>query len=77
MATLALVVLIVFIIPPPVIIILLTTGYWKVDPQYISTLTNGLRPQCLWWWAFELARRVLLVGTYVFVPHWTTKQVDN
>ena len=77
MAVLAVLVLVVVIIPPPIIIILLTRGYWKVDPQYVNTLTNGLRPRYLWWWAFDLGRRVLLLATFVFIPEWKTKQVRN
>lgn len=77
MAVLALLVLLVLIIPPPIIIVLLTKGIWKVDPQYVSTLTNGLRPRCQWWWAFDLGRRVLLVGIEVFIPNQQIKQVGT
>lgn len=63
------------VLPPPIIIVLLTKGYWKVDPQYLSTLTAGLRTHCSWWWAVDFARRILIVGTFVFIPCWKTKQV--
>lgn len=75
MAVIAFLVLVTLVIPPPVIIILLTKGYWKVDPQYLSTLTEGLRAHCPWWWAVDFARRILIVGTFVFIPDWKTKQV--
>lgn len=68
-------VLIFLVIPPPIIIILLTRGVWRVDPQYIGTLTIGLRRGCFWWWAVDLGRRVLVVVTYVFIPNWNAKQV--
>ena len=75
MAIVAFLVLLALVIPLPVIVILLTKGYWKVDPQYVNTLTNGLRPQCSWWWSVDMLRRVLLMATYAFIPHWYTKQV--
>lgn len=75
MAIVAFLVLLALVIPLPVIVILLTIGYWKVDPQYVNTLTNGLRPQCSWWWSVDMLRRVLLMATYAFIPHWYTKQV--
>lgn len=68
-------VLLLLVIPLPIIVLVLTKGYWKVDPQYVSTLTNGLRPQCSWWWSVDMLRRVLLMATYTFIPHWYTKQV--
>jgi len=74
MAVLAFI-LLVFVILLPIIILLITTGRWKVDPQYRDTLTDGLRPQCLWWWSTDLLRRVLLMATYAFIPEWYTKQV--
>ena len=75
MTFLALFVLLVLVVPLPIIVILLTRGYWKVDPQYVSTLTNGLRQRCSWWWSVDMLRRVLLMATYAFIPHWYTKQV--
>ena len=75
MAVVALVVLVTLIIPPPIIVFLLTNHYWRVDPQYINTLTNGLRQSCCWWWSVDLCRRVLLAATYAFVVDWRTKQV--
>ena len=75
MTILATLVLAFVIIPPPIIVILLTRGYWRVDPQYVSTLTSGLRQRCLWWWAVDLGRRGLLLATFVFIPDWQTKQV--
>ena len=71
----AIVVLVLLVIPPPIVVLLLTNGYWRVDPQYVSTLTNSLRPERAWWWAVDLGRRVLLVGTYAFFPNWQTKKV--
>ena len=76
MVILASLVLLVFVIPPPVIIVMLTTGIWKVDSQYVSTLTNGLTRDCLWWWTVDLGRRVLIVATFVFVPDVLSKQVS-
>ena len=73
----AIVVFVLLVIPPPIVVLLLTNGYWRVDPQYVSTLTNSLRPERAWWWAVDLSRRVLLVGTYAFVPNWQTKKVRN
>ena len=75
MAVLAFAVLFGLVIPLPVIVLVLTKGYWKVDPQYVNTLINGLRPQCQWWWSVDLCRRLLLLVTYSFIPHWYTKQV--
>jgi hypothetical protein len=77
MAVIALLVLVTLVIPPPLVILLLVKGYWKVDPQYLSTLTEGLRAHCLWWWAVDFGRRILIVGTYVFIPNWKTKQVTE
>ncbi|XP_032221183.1 uncharacterized protein LOC116603702 [Nematostella vectensis] len=71
----ALLVLTFLVIPLPIVIVLLTRGYWKVDPQYFSTLTEGLQSHCLWWWAVDLGRRILIVGVYVFVPRWNVKQL--
>lgn len=76
MVILASLVLLVFVIPPPVIVVVLTTGLWKMDTQYVSTLTNGLSGGCLWWWSVDLGRRVLIVATFVFVPDMLTKQVS-
>ena len=76
MAVLAFI-LLVFVILLPIIILLITTGRWKVDPQYRDTLTDGLRPQCLWWWSTDLLRRVLLMATYAFIADWYTKQVSR
>ncbi|KAK3755304.1 hypothetical protein QZH41_014610, partial [Actinostola sp. cb2023] len=73
-AVIAMLVLATFVIPPPLVIILLTKGYWKVDPQYLSTLTEGLRSHCPWWWAVDFGRRILIVGTFVFIPCWKSKQ---
>ena len=74
-AVFAILVLVLLVIPPPIMVFLLTNGYWRVDPQYVNTLTSGLRPECRWWWSVDLCRRVLLVATYVFVPNWQTKKV--
>lgn len=71
----AMLVIVTCVLPPPVIIMLLTKGYWKVDPQYLGTITDGLRDHCLWWWSVDFARRILIVGTFVFIPCWKTKQV--
>ena len=75
MAVIAILVLVFLVIPPPIIVFLLTNGYWKVDPQYASTLRSGLRPECCWWWSVDLCRRVLLVATYVAVLDSKTKTV--
>lgn len=75
MTLLAVFVLTALVAPLPVIVLVLTKGYWKVDPQYVSTLTNGLRLQCSWWWSVDMLRRVLLMATYAFIPNWYTKQV--
>lgn len=72
---LAVFVFLVLVLPFPISVLLLTRGYWRVDPQYVSTLTNGLRPSCSWWWSVDLLRRVLLMATYAFFPNWHTKQV--
>ena len=77
MVVFASLVLVSLVIPPPVIVILLTKGIWKVDPQYVGTLTSGLRKGCLWWWAVDLGRRVLVIVTYVFIPDWNAKQVSR
>ena len=77
MAVIAILVLVFLVIPPPIIVFLLTNGYWRVDPQYLNTLTSGLRPECRWWWSVDLCRRVLLVATYAFVPNWQTKKVSQ
>ena len=72
----AIVVLVLLVIPPPILVFLLTNGFWRVgDPQYVSTLTNSLRPECRWWWSVDLGRRVLVVATYAFVPNWQLKKV--
>ena len=76
MTFLACAVLFGLVIPLPVIVLMLTKGYWKVDPQYVNTLINGLRPHCRWWWSVDMLRRVLLMATYSFIPHWYTKQVS-
>ena len=76
MSILAIVVLCGLVIPLPVVVLLLTKGYWRVDPQYVNTLINGLRPHCRWWWSVDLLRRVLLMATYSFIPNWNTKQVS-
>lgn len=73
----AMLVLVTCVLPPPIIIVLLTKGYWKVDPQYLSTLTEGLQSHCPWWWAVDFGRRILIVGTFVFIPCWKTKQVSR
>jgi len=75
MAVIAILVLVFLVIPPPIIVLLLTNGYWKVAPQYLNTLTSGLRPECRWWWSVDLCRRVLLVATYALCPNWQTKKV--
>lgn len=75
MAILAILVLVFLVIPPPIMVFLLTNGYWRVDPQYLNTLTSGLRLERRWWWSVDLCRRVLVVGTYAFVPNWQTKKV--
>lgn len=75
MAILAIFVLVFLVIPPPIVVFLLTNGYWRVDPQYLNTLTSGLRPERRWWWSVDLCRRVLVVGTYAFVPNWQTKKI--
>ena len=77
MAVIAILVLVFLVIPPPIMVFLLTNGYWRVDPQYVNTLTSGLRPECRWWWSVDLCRRVLLVATYAFVPNWQTKKVKQ
>lgn len=74
-AIVAIVVLLFIVLPPPIIVLLLTNGYWRVDPQYLNTLTSSLRPERRWWWSVDLCRRVLLVATYAFVPNWHTKKV--
>ena len=76
MVIIASLVLALFVIPPPVIVVMLTTGIWKVDSQYVNTLTNGLNRGRLWWWVVDLGRRVLIVATFVFVPDWLTRQVS-
>lgn len=58
-------------------VVLVTKRYWRVDPQYFDTLTDGLSPRCLWWWSWDLLRRVLLMAVYVFIPDWYTKQVSH
>ena len=58
-------------------VVLVTKRYWRVDPQYFDTLTDGLSPRCLWWWSWDLFRRVLLMVFYVFIPDWYTKQVSH
>lgn len=76
-AVIAMLVICTCVLPPPIIIVLLTKGYWKVDPQYLSTLTAGLQSHCLWWWAADFGRRILIVGTFVFIPSWKMKQVKS
>lgn len=58
-------------------VVLVTKRYWRVDPQYFDTLTDGLSPRCLWWWSWDLFRRVLLMVFYVFIKNWYTKQVSH
>lgn len=58
-------------------VVLVTKRYWRVDPQYFDTLTDGLSPRCLWWWSWDLFRRVLLMVFYVSIPDWYTKQVSH
>ena len=77
LASFALVVMVMFIIVPLIIIVLLTKGIWKVDPQYANALTNGLRPRCSWWWAFDLSRRIILVAVSVFITDYVKRQVSN
>ena len=77
MGIIAIVVLVSMVIPPPIIVVLLTKGFWRVDPQYVNTLTDSLRPERRWWWSIDLGRRVLLVATYAFVPNWQTKKVRH
>ena len=77
MGIIAIVVLISLVIPPPIIVVLLTKGFWRVDPQYVNTLTDSLRPERRWWWSIDLGHRVLLVATYAFVPNWQTKKVRH
>ena len=72
---LAILVLVIFVIPPPIVILLLTNGYFRVNPQYVDTLTNSLRPERRWWWSVDLCRRVLLAAIFAFVPNWQTKKV--
>ena len=76
MTVVAFVVLFGFVISLPVVVLILTKGYWKVDPQYVNTLITGLRPQCRWWWSVDMFRRLLLLFSYSFIPHWFTKQVS-
>ena len=75
MAIIAILVLVLLVIPPPIMVFLVTNGHWRVGPQYLNTLTSGLRPEYRWWWSVDLCRRVLLVATYAFVPNWQTKKV--
>lgn len=77
MSFLAVSVLVGLVVPLPVIVLVLTKGYWRVDPQYVNTLINGLRPHCRWWWSVDMLRRVVLMATYSFIPHWFTKQVSE
>ena len=58
-------------------VVLVTKRYWRVDPQYFDTLTDGLSPRCLWWWSWDLLRRLLLMAVYVFIQDWYTKQVSH
>ncbi|KAL9984155.1 hypothetical protein ACROYT_G006421 [Oculina patagonica] len=74
-AIVAILVLVFLVIPPPIIVFVLTNGYWRVDPQYLNTLTSRLRPERRWWWSVDLCRRVLLVATYAFLPDWQTKKI--
>ena len=76
-AIIAVFVLVFLVIPPPIMVVLLTNGYWRVDPQYISTLTDSLRPECRWWWSVDMIRRIIVVATYAFVPIWEIKKVRN
>ena len=76
MTVVAFVVLFGFVISLPVVVLILTKGYWKVDPQYVNTLINGLRPQCRWWWSVDMFPRLLLLFSYSFIPHWFIKQVS-
>lgn len=76
-ALLAVSVLVGLVIPLPVVVLVLTKGLWRVDPQYVNTLINGLRPHCRWWWSVDMLRRVVLMATYSFIPHWFTKQVSK
>ena len=71
----AIIVLVVLVIPPPIAVFLLTNGYWRVNPQWVGTLANSLRPERCWWWSVDLCRRVLLVGIYAFAPDWKIKKV--
>ena len=77
MAIIAIFLLVFLVILPPIMVFLLTNGYWRVGPQYVNTLTSGLRPECRWWWLVDLCRRVLLVTTYVAVTDWQTKKVGQ
>lgn len=74
-AIIAVFVLVFLVIPPPIMVVLLTNGYWRVDPQYISTLTDSLRPECRWWWSVDMIRRIIVVATYAFVPIWEIKKI--
>ena len=76
MSILAIVVLCGLVIPLPIVVLLLTKGYGRVDPQYVNTLINGLRPNCRWWWSVDMCRRMLLMATYSFISNWNTKQVS-
>ena len=71
----AIIVLVVLVIPPPIAVFLITNGYWRVNPQWVGTLANSLRPKHCWWWSVDLCRRLLLVGIYAFVANWKTKKV--
>ena len=74
----AIVVLVLLVVPPPIMVFLVTNGFWRVgDPQYVNILSTSLRPECRWWWSVDLARRVLVVATYAFIPDWQIKKVRN
>ena len=62
---------------PPLIVVLLTNGFWKVDPQYVGTLTNSLRPGFRWWWSVDLGRRVVVVAVFALVPDLHVKRVKS
>ena len=74
----AVVVLVLLVIPVPILVFLVTNGYWRLgDPQYMNILTNGLRPECRWWWALDLGRRVVVVAISALVPDLQIKKVRN
>ena len=76
MSIFAILILFICAIVIPVLIIILTVSNpFKVDPHYIDTLTNKMNPTCLWWWAVELLRRLLVVVFDVSIPILNHRQV--